>query len=273
MSVTIVWSGFNLEVEVSGSITLLCRDLPWRGKLPAMIRVDDVCRTYSMAGRSVEALRGVALSVPESQFLALMGPSGCGKSTLLHLIGGLDRPTSGTVFVAGRDLGTLDETGLSKLRQADVSIVFQFFNLLPTLTVIENVMLPAILQQGASASVRDRAAFLLESVGMTDRRDHGIQQISGGEQQRAAIARALMIQPRVLLADEPTGNLDSVAGEQVLEVLSDLPGRFGTTLVMVTHSEDVARRADRIVRMRDGRIIGDQSPELAVSSGGDRTAH
>jgi len=225
-----------------------------------MIRLTGVSKGYGGAKESsgceetarIEALRSVDLHVPAGQFLAITGPSGCGKSTLLHLLGGLDRPDAGEVVVP---VHALDERGLTELRRATVGIVFQFFNLLPTLTALENVELPALLQGLPAAETDRRARALLDEVGLASRAGHPPHQLSGGEMQRTALARALMMRPPVLLADEPTGNLDTEASARVVALFRRLGAAQGTTIVMVTHSREVAEAADRRITMRDGRIV------------------
>lgn len=217
-----------------------------------MIQVSNVHKVYEGADRPVQALKGIHLTVQKGEFAALMGRSGCGKSTLLHLLGGLDRPTQGEIIVNGHALHAMRDKEITRLRRREIAVVFQFFNLLPTLTVLENVTLPLVLQQGYSASVRRKAVGLLESVGLANRRNHGLHQLSGGEQQRTAIVRSLMIEPQVLLADEPTGNLDSESEEVVMGLLERLPREFGTTVVMATHNRELGERCDRLLVMRDG---------------------
>ena len=202
----------------------------------------------------VVALDGLDLEVPAGEFLALVGESGSGKSTLLHLVGGIDRPSSGDIRVAGRDIATLPEKDLVLYRRRDVGMVFQFFNLLPHLTVQENIELPRRLDGGADAA--DRAAHLLERVGLSRRAAAHPYELSGGEMQRVAIARALGTGARLLLADEPTGNLDSRNGHEVLTLLDEIRRERGVTLLLATHSSAAASRADRVVAVRDGRIVG-----------------
>jgi len=214
-----------------------------------------VTRTFGAGEAEVHALRGVTLDVPAGQFTAVMGPSGSGKSTLMHLLAGLDRPTGGTVHIGGEDVGAMSDAQLTKLRRRHVGFVFQAFNLLPVLTAEENVTLPL-----AIAGVRpdaERVDALLDRVGLTDRRGHRPSELSGGQQQRVAIARALVTQPTVLLADEPTGNLDSRSGADVLELLREAVVVDGQTIVMVTHDPRAAASADRVLFLADGRIVGD----------------
>jgi putative ABC transport system ATP-binding protein len=223
-----------------------------------MIRVEQATKLYGDArpGESaVHALNGVDLHVAAGEFVAIMGPSGCGKSTLLHVLGGLDRLTSGTIYVDHEPVHALDEIGLTRLRRGVVGFVFQFFNLLPTLTVAENVRLPGLLVQRDPARIEERSRLLLEAVGLTHRATHRLHQLSGGEMQRAALARALVLEPRVLLADEPTGNLDSEAGGKVVQLFREIGERHRTTIVMVTHSREIAGAAHRVVEMRDGRVV------------------
>ena len=189
----------------------------------------------------------------------MLGPSGGGKSTLLHLLGGIDRPTSGTVSVGGRELGSLSEAQLTLYRRRDVGIVFQFFNLLPTMNVLENVSFPLLLQGVPTAESEERAGELVTLVGLRDRASHFVHQLSGGEQQRTAIARALVHRPALLIADEPTGNLDSHSASTVLQLLERIAGERLITLIVVTHSEEVAQVASRRVEMRDGKIVKDSS--------------
>jgi putative ABC transport system ATP-binding protein len=200
----------------------------------------------------VVALDSVDLEVATGEFLAVVGPSGGGKSTLLHLLGGIDRPTSGSVTVGGRDLGTANENELTLYRRRDVGIVFQFFNLLPHITVLENVELPRALDGASDA--RRRAEELLDRVGLLHRAGAYPWELSGGEMQRVAIARALVTGARLLLADEPTGNLDTANGERVLELLDEMRRERSLTLVLATHSVNAARRSDRVLEIRDGRI-------------------
>ena len=212
-------------------------------------------RRYGDGESAVDALRGVSLDVPAGQFTAVIGPSGSGKSTLMHLLAGLDRPTAGTVHVAGEEISSMADRRLTKLRRSHIGFVFQSFNLLPTLTAEENVVLPL-----AIARVKPPAAeldALLERVGLSERRDHKLSELSGGQQQRVAIARALIARPTVLFADEPTGNLDSTAGAAVLELLGDAVAIDGQTTVMVTHDPRAAAVADRVLFLADGRIVGD----------------
>jgi putative ABC transport system ATP-binding protein len=212
-----------------------------------------VTRTYGEGDATVHALRGVTLDVPVGQFTAIMGPSGSGKSTLMHLLAGLDRPTAGTVEIGGQDVGKLNDAQLTKLRRKHVGFVFQAFNLLPVLTAEENVTLPLTI---AGTKV-DRQALdrLLERVGLTERRTHRPSELSGGQQQRVAIARSLITRPTVLLADEPTGNLDSRSGQGVLTLLREAADLDGQTIVMVTHDTHAAEQADRVVHLADGRIV------------------
>ncbi|PYS37766.1 MAG: ABC transporter [Acidobacteria bacterium] len=217
----------------------------------------DLVKTIRNGPREVQIIRGISFDVPSQQFVAIMGPSGSGKSTLLGLIAGLDAPTSGSVIVDGIDITALREDELAQLRGQKLGFVFQSYHLIPTLTAIENVMLPMEFS-GASNGATARAQHLLESVGLMDRRDHYPAQLSGGEQQRVALARAFMMKPAVLLADEPTGNLDSENGRHVLELLIRLNQEEGATLVLVTHDELLASHAERRIVLRDGRILEDE---------------
>ena len=232
-----------------------------------MIRVEGATKLYGRTnaassasgagagGAAVHALNGVSLQVPRGEFVAIVGPSGCGKSTLLHVLGGLDVLTSGEIYLDDEPIHRLDEAGLTRLRRNKIGFVFQFFNLLPTLTVEENVRLPGVLQGKPTTPLEQRCAELLGAVGLEHRARHRLHQLSGGEMQRAALARALVMEPKVLLADEPTGNLDSEASDRVVKLFREVGERHRTTIVMVTHSRDVARSADRIVEMRDGRVV------------------
>jgi putative ABC transport system ATP-binding protein len=207
-------------------------------------------------GHAVDVLADVSLDVPAGQFLAIAGPSGSGKSTLLGLIAGLDRPTAGRIEVAGVPISTLDEDALARFRLDHVGYVFQSFHLFPTLTAEENVAVP--LELGGDADAIPRARALLAEVGLADRAHHYPVQLSGGEQQRVAVARALARRPPLLLADEPTGNLDSATGKQIIELLVGANRRLGRTLVLVTHDAALAAHADRVITLRDGRIVSDE---------------
>jgi putative ABC transport system ATP-binding protein len=214
-----------------------------------------VTRRYGEGEAAVDALRGVSLDVPAGQFTAIMGPSGSGKSTLMHLLAGLDRPTAGSVYIGTEDITTMSDKALTKLRREHIGFVFQSFNLLPTLSAEENVLLPLTI---AGRKVpRETLDALLERVGLAERRRHRPSELSGGQQQRVAIARALISQPTVLFADEPTGNLYSNAGAQVLGLLRDAVDLDGQTTVMVTHDPLAAARADRVLFLADGRIVSD----------------
>ena len=235
----------------------------------------DLRRRYRRGDTEVIALDGVGLTLDAGAFVAVVGPSGCGKSTLLHLCGAMDRPTAGEVRLEGRSLAALDDDALARLRRERVGFVFQFFNLLPTLTVAENIGLPLLLAgRGPSASLA-RAGEWAERVGISHRLDHAPAQLSGGEAQRAAIARAVVHEPALLVADEPTGNLDSGNGRRILDLLQDVNRRSGAALLLATHDAAVAAAADRTVALRDGRIAGVEArrdghedppaPELAAA--------
>ena len=217
-----------------------------------IVQVRDLSMRLTGGGRSVTILDGVTFDVSNGEVLAVTGPSGSGKSTLLGLIAGLDRPTAGSIAVDGVDITRLDEDALARLRRDTIGFVFQSFHLIPTLTAAENVAVPLELASHAGASAR--ASELLDAVGLADRARHYPAQLSGGEQQRVAVARAVSLRPRLLLADEPTGNLDSTTGAQIIELLLALRKEFGATLVFVTHDQALARHADRVVRLRDGRL-------------------
>lgn len=222
-----------------------------------VIAVDAVTRAYRFgdADDGVRALRGVSLTVMPGEFVAILGPSGSGKSTLLNLLGALDRPTSGTVRFDGRDVAAMSDTQLARLRNAEIGFVFQQFHLLARTAAIDNVALP-LIYGGVSRTARiARARAALEAVGLGHRLDHQPTELSGGEQQRVAIARALVTDPRVILADEPTGNLDTATGADVMSLLERLNADRGTALVVITHDMEVASRAPREIRLRDGRIV------------------
>ncbi|MBK9315852.1 MAG: ABC transporter ATP-binding protein [Acidobacteria bacterium] len=219
-----------------------------------VLSVENVRKIYNGGETPVEAVRGVSLDMPAGDFVALMGPSGCGKSTLLHLCGAMDRPTSGRVLIDHIDISQLNDDRLTAFRRRQIGFVFQFFNLLPTLTVIENISLPLSLDGKNADAAEDSARNLAERVGLSHRLGHYPQQLSGGEMQRAAIARAAVHKPALLITDEPTGNLDSENGALVLRLLCELNQELGITILMATHSEETATRAKRIVRMRDGRV-------------------
>lgn len=219
-----------------------------------ILTVDNVEKVYDGGSRGVSALRGVSFQADGRDFIALMGPSGCGKSTLLHLLGGVDRPSRGRVLLDGAEISSLDEEALARVRRTKIGFVFQFFNLLPTLTVVENVALPLLLDAAGEREARSRAAELLDRVGLGARASHFPAELSGGEMQRAAVARAIIARPRLVLADEPTGNLDSENGAQVMSLLADLNNELGITIILATHSEEAAARAKRVIRMRDGLI-------------------
>ena len=223
-----------------------------------MIRVSGLTKSIATATHRVDILRGIDFTIQKGEFAAIMGPSGSGKSTLLGLLAGLDSPTSGKILLDGEDITGLDEDRMSVLRGRKIGFVFQSYNLIPTLTAEENVLLPYELIGGNGIDGRQRARELLESVGLGDRRDHYPVQLSGGEQQRVALARAFVAKPPILFADEPTGNLDSQNGQHVLELLISLNKREGTTLVLVTHDLTLASQADRRITLLDGLIVSDE---------------
>ena len=225
-----------------------------------MIRLQQVAKVYSLGKVEVRALDGVTLTIGQGEFVALIGPSGCGKSTLLNLMAGIDRPTSGEVWFEGERLDDLSDDRLTRLRRTKVGIVYQCFNLLPTLTARENVALPLLLDGLQGGEIEGRVARGLQRVGLTHRAEHWPHELSGGEQQRVAIARAIVAEPRVVLADEPTGNLDSMAGGAVLDLLEELNRDHGQTIVLATHSQEAVRRAGRIVYLRDGKLEGIEGP-------------
>jgi putative ABC transport system ATP-binding protein len=222
----------------------------------AMISIRDLSMRLTSGGRHVDVLTEVTLDVPAGQFLAVAGPSGSGKSTLLGLIAGLDQPTAGRIHVAGVEITRLSEDALARFRRDTLGYVFQAYHLIPTLTALENVAVP--LELAGDSDALPRATALLAEVGLADRAHHYPVQLSGGEQQRVAVARAMARRPALLLADEPTGNLDSGTGKQIIELLVGLRDTLASTLVLVTHDPALAARADRVVTLRDGRVVSDE---------------
>lgn len=220
-----------------------------------LIEIKDVWKTYVMGDTKVHALSGLTLTVYKGEFVAVMGPSGSGKSTAMNMIGVLDKPTKGTIKLDGKDISKFSESNLATLRGKKIGFIFQKFNLINTLSAKENIMLPLIFQGISSFEREKRANDLLELVELTDRKDHKPSELSGGQQQRVAIARALAVNPEVILADEPTGNLDSKTGGTVMDFLKKLHKEKGTTIVMVTHDEETAKVAERVEVLRDGQIV------------------
>ncbi len=221
-----------------------------------MIRLNSVTKEFD-GKRKVRALADVDLQIEKGEFVSLVGPSGSGKSTLLNLIGTLDRPTWGEIVIDGQALGGLSDDELTRVRRDKIGFIFQFFNLLPSLSCLENVSLPLHLREWRRKQARERAAELLELVGLGNRLEHLPDELSGGERQRVAIARALSVYPPILLADEPTGNLDTETGAEILKLIRDLHERLGATILMVTHDAAVAGSCQRTISLRDGRVTGD----------------
>ena len=225
--------------------------------MPTLIQVDDVWKTYQVGQQEVHALRGLSVDIGQGEYTALMGPSGSGKSTLMNMLGCLDTPTSGRYRLAGEDVGTLDDDALADIRNRRIGFVFQTFNLMPRYTALENVALP-LVYAGASRTDREaRAREGLEQVGLADRMDHRPNELSGGQRQRVAVARALVNRPDLLLADEPTGNLDTKTSLEIMALFGEIHAA-GNTVVLVTHEEDIAVYAHRVVRLRDGVVSADE---------------
>lgn len=225
-----------------------------------IIEISDLRRTYLMGNTEVHALAGVSFEVLENEYIAIMGPSGSGKSTLMNMIGCLDTPTSGTYVLNGQDVSSLDDAELADVRNREIGFVFQTFNLLPRTDCMSNVELPLIYAGVKTSERHERAASTLQRVGLGDRLDHRPNELSGGQRQRVAIARALVNNPSILLADEPTGNLDSKTGEEIMMLFEELY-RMGNTILLVTHEDEIARHARRIIRLRDGIIESDVKVE------------
>ena len=221
-----------------------------------LMRIEKLTKVYGSGENEVRALDGVSFSVDRGEFLAIIGPSGSGKSTLLHILGGVDRPTSGKVWLDGQDVYAKNEEELAVFRRRQVGLIYQFYNLIPVLDVAENITLPVLLD-GRKVN-EERLSELLETLGLTGRRGHLPNQLSGGQQQRVSIGRALMNAPAVVLADEPTGNLDSKNSQEIVELLRTSNRKYGQTLIMITHDENIALQADRILAIEDGRITRDE---------------
>ena len=221
----------------------------------SLISAVNLTKVYGSGDTAVRALDNVSFDVEPGEFVAVMGPSGCGKSTLLHLLGGLDRPTSGTVTIDGNDLTNLSDARLTELRRHKIGFIFQFFNLIPVLNAVENPALPITLDGVRQAEAKEKATDWLRKVGLRERLDHRPDQLSGGQQQRVAVARALVADPALILADEPTGNLDTRAGEEIAALLRQVANEWGRSVVVVTHDPRIAAHADRIVFLKDGSIV------------------
>ncbi len=249
----------KIESSASNSLPAITTPaIPNQSKTSVIASVRDLVKTYRKPGASVavHAIRSVSIDFIEGQSVAICGASGSGKSTMLNILGCLDRPTQGEYFLSGTDVSEFDDDGLSQIRGERIGFVFQSFNLIQQLTVLENLEVP-LFYQGVSPSERkEQAEKLIERVGLADRADHRPMELSGGQQQRAAIARALINNPVIILADEPTGNLDTTTGDMILEIFDELRAE-GRTVIMVTHEPDVAERCDRIITMRDGKVIED----------------
>lgn len=222
-----------------------------------MMRLEQLCRDFQVGDQTVHALDHIDLEIQRGEYISVMGPSGSGKSTLLNLLGLLDRPTSGTYWLNGKDVSSLPDSELAEQRQRNIGFIFQSFHLIPRLNALENVELPLVLAGAAPSARRQRAREVLDAVGLSARLDHRPDQLSGGERQRVAIGRAMVMRPEVLLADEPTGNLDSKSGEEVVAIIEQL-NRDGISLLVVTHDPDIGRRAKRHLVMHDGKIVGDE---------------
>jgi len=220
-----------------------------------IIKLDKVWKTYKMGKVDVNALQGLHLEVQQGDFIAIMGPSGSGKSTAMNMVGCLDIPSRGEIYLDGKNIAHLHESDLAQIRGKKIGFIFQKFNLIPTLTALENVMLPMAFQHVPEAIRRKKAMELLEIVKLTDRMHHKPSELSGGQQQRVAIARSLANDPEVILADEPTGNLDSTTGKTVMELLTDINNNKKTTIVVVTHDETIARKAKKVVFLKDGKTV------------------
>lgn len=233
------------------------RSLAAQGTVLSLVVVNDLRKVYAGSEAGVVALDGISFAIERGEFVGIRGPSGCGKSTLLHILGAMDRPSAGSVRIDGQELAALGVDAMARFRRRKVGFVFQSFHLLPTLTVAENVMLPLTLDGWADRPAVERTAELLEGVGLASRGEHLPSQLSGGEMQRAAVARAVAARPELLLADEPTGNLDSQNGERIMELLAGLNRQSGVTVVLATHSEEAAAYARRTLRLRDGLLQQD----------------
>ena len=228
----------------------------------AMLELTDITKQYRVGQQSVRALDGISLRIESGEFTSIIGPSGSGKSTLLHLLGALDTPDSGSIRFQGEEIGGLDDERQSEFRRHQVGFIFQFFNLLPTLTAWENVAIPKLLDGTGLRKAKPRALELLDRVGLSDRADHRPAELSGGQMQRVAVARALMMDPPLILADEPTGNLDSKTGASILKLLGDIAGN-GSSVVMVTHDMGAIEYCDRVVTLRDGQIGSNDKVDIA----------
>ena len=226
--------------------------------MAALVEIENLTKSFHHMGRTLDVLRGIDLTIDEGEFLSIVGPSGAGKSTLLHCIGTLDLPTAGTLRVAGEDLGKLGSARLAALRNRSIGFVFQFHHLLPEFDALENVMMPGLIQGRGRREMEARAHELLDEVGLSERATHRPGELSGGEQQRVALARALVLQPKLLLADEPTGNLDTATGLAMHDLFFAVNRTRGTTVVVVTHDPGFAERMPRRVRLRDGRVEADE---------------
>ncbi len=238
----------------------------------SIVQTQNLTKVYGSGEAAVTALDHVSISVEPGEFVAIMGPSGCGKSTLLHLVGGLDRPSEGSVTIGGNTLTELSDDRLTELRRKNIGFVFQFFNLIPVLNAVENAALPVTLDGVRPGEAKQRATEWLKRVGMSDRLSHRPDQLSGGQQQRVAVARALVAEPEIILADEPTGNLDTRAGDEIARLLRQASKDWKRTVIMVTHDPRIAAYADRIIFLKDGRVTEQTTLETRNSNNAEVVA-